>query len=98
MEVNVMANSEITKLITKKLEKDKDKRCSKCGGLMVPGFVSDNTVSFWSEKSRLISVSETSEGSTKQQNKKESMYPIITYRCSGCGYIEWYATPHLKRS
>jgi len=93
-----MANSEITKLLLKMKEKEKEKRCLKCGGLMVPGFVSDNTVSFWSEKSRLISVSKNSAASTKQQNKRESMYPIITYRCSGCGYIEWYAMPSLKRS
>ena len=76
----------------------KEKRCLKCGGVMVIGFVSDNTVSFWSETRQLSSVSKVSVGAKRQQHKGESMCPISTYRCSGCGYIEWYAMPPLKRS
>lgn len=62
-----------------------EKRCPKCGSVMVAGCVCDSPVGFWSEtRQSALRPQEAGTGSP--------MYPIITYRCSGCGYLEWYAS------
>jgi len=71
----------------------KEKRCPKCGGLMAAGFVSDNTVSFWSETKQLGPDFPLPAVPEIQQHERRPMHPISTYRCSGCGFIEWYALP-----
>jgi hypothetical protein len=66
--------------------------CPKCSGRMEEGFVLDRThggnlqatwvrgepvKSFW----------------TGLKLKRESMVPVTTFRCSGCGYLESFASP-----
>jgi hypothetical protein len=71
----------------------KDKRCPKCGSVMVAGFVCDSTVSLWSEAKQPGLGFPQPAIPKNQQHKGSPMYPISTCRCSGCGYIEWYAMP-----
>ena len=68
-------------------------RCPKCGGPMEEGFVRDTTAgadlhvkpaegraacrSFW------LGV----------VTKGREEYPVISYRCEGCGFLESYARP-----
>ncbi len=69
----------------------KEKRCPKCGAMMVAGRVCDNAVGFWSEAG--LSVSDSPQAiAPKGEGRGSPMYPIVTYRCAGCGYLEWYAT------
>ena len=64
--------------------------CSKCQGLMVEGFVPDSSYaallrSAWVEgkpEKNLL-------GSLKVKGKRT--FPIVTFRCNVCGFLESYA-------
>ena len=64
--------------------------CSKCQGPMVEGFVPDSIGgallrSAWVEgkpEKNLL-------GSLKIKGKRS--FPIVTFRCNGCGFLESYA-------
>ena len=65
-------------------------QCSKCGSGMEQGFVLDNTygarvVSQWAPGAPLKSF----WSGTKLPY--EDLIPIGAYRCSSCGYLEFYA-------
>ena len=69
--------------------------CPKCGGAMEPGYVYDDggspaDSSSWSKqrpKRNLL----TYLGLTTEGPKERDRRPIVTYRCSQCGYLESYA-------
>ena len=69
-----------------------DRSCVKCGGEMEEGFVLDNT-------SRARMQSEWVEGAPERSRwmgvrlKGKEQLPILTFRCSQCGYLESYAPP-----
>lgn len=68
--------------------------CAKCDGEMEEGFVLDNT-----HGGRLQS--EWVEGPPERsvwvgiKVKGKEHFPIATYRCRRCGYLESYAPPPL---
>ena len=69
-------------------------QCPKCKGGMEQGFVFDHT--YGSQ-----GVSQRAEGAplksfwsgTKKSGEK--VIPIGSYRCSSCGYLEFYARPEF---
>ncbi len=68
-------------------------QCSKCSGTMTQGFIVDSTygankVSSWHEGKP------QSSWLTNTKIEKSKMHKVVTYRCSGCGFLESYA-PHL---
>jgi len=69
----------------------KEKRCPKCGAPMVAGHVSDSAVGFWSETAR-ANANSPLRVVPENKPKASPMHPIVTYRCSACGYLEWYAS------
>ncbi len=71
----------------------KAKICPKCGSVMVAGFVCDGTVSFWSEAKQPELDAPRPVVPKNQRQKGSPMHPISACRCSGCGYLEWYAMP-----
>lgn len=70
-----------------------DLRCPRCGGAMEPGVVMDrghnNTTDIpnWVEGKPEVSIW------TGVRTKGHVMYPVLSHRCEGCGYLEFYARP-----
>ena len=62
-------------------------KCSKCSSMMFPGFVPDHgrggSASFWLEAG---TATDSWRGIAD-----EKIFEIVTYRCSGCGFLESYA-------
>jgi hypothetical protein len=69
-------------------------RCPKCNGEMLQGFVIDRT-------ERRIFVSGWFEGAPKSSfwwgtsAPEVNRFPIGTFRCSACGFLESYARPEF---
>ena len=69
--------------------------CPKCDGLMVQGFIVDRS------HGGEIRVSSWVEGAPKKAfwvgtaAPKEKQIPIGTFRCSGCGFLESFASAEL---
>ena len=66
-------------------------KCSKCDGRMERGFVLDYAHG-------ALLVSQWAQGQPKKSfwrrtvlPKKEQLFPVGTFRCSSCGYLESYA-------
>lgn len=66
-----------------------EKRCPKCGSVMVAGCVCDSAVGFWSETRQPAL-------GPQDERKGSPMYAIVTYRCSVCGFLEWYADAYRR--
>ena len=64
-----------------------ESKCPKCGSIMLLGFIADygrgGSASYWLE------------AGTKTNHWRgipaEKILDIVTYRCSGCGFLESYA-------
>jgi|WetSurMetagenome_2_1015567.scaffolds.fasta_scaffold360621_2 hypothetical protein len=72
-------------------------QCSKCGGEIVKGFILDMGSSNSFTKGIWV------EGTLEKREPKWShaiedreRYPIVAYRCSICGYLEFYAYKETK--
>ena len=66
-------------------------RCPRCGGAMEPGVVMDRghndttKIPTWVAGEPEVSIW------TGIKTKGHDMYPVLTHRCAGCGYLESYA-------
>ena len=69
----------------------KDLKCPRCNGAMEPGFVMDRahysvpTVASWVEGAPERSFW------TGLKTRDRETFPVISYRCENCGYLEAYA-------
>ena len=70
---------------------DRDKSCPKCNRSMELGFTTDFSYGMILQASWTpgVPVPRRFVGGIKY--RKEHARPIVTYRCSGCGYLESYA-------
>ena len=66
--------------------------CPKCRGSMEQGYVADETYGERRQSTWVGGPPEPSFWTGLKMRGKERV-PITTYRCSGCGYLESYASP-----
>ena len=69
-----------------------DQVCVKCGGEMEEGFVLDNTYGARLQSEWIEGAPERSRWTGIKLKGKEQL-PIVTFRCTRCGYLESYAPP-----
>ena len=70
---------------------DRLPECPKCGKRMEPGYVLDITHGAMAQSSWIEGAPERSFW-TGLKLKGHQRLPVTTYRCTGCGYLESYAT------
>jgi hypothetical protein len=62
-------------------------KCPKCNSIMLLGFIPDygrgGSASFWLEAG--------TAADSWRGIPNEKIFDIVTYRCSGCGFLESYA-------
>ena len=70
-----------------------DLKCPRCGSQMEPGFVMDR------EDHSVQAVAKWVEGAPERsfwsglKTTGRETFPVISYRCEKCGYLEAYARP-----
>jgi hypothetical protein len=64
--------------------------CVKCAGAMQEGFIPDNTYGEVMQSAWVAGRAETGWFGKKVDGKET--YPIRTFRCTQCGYLESYAS------
>ena len=71
---------------------EQERVCPKCRKSMEPGFVLDQTYGANAQSAWVEGAAERSIWTGVKLKGRERV-PVTTYRCSGCGYLESYATP-----
>jgi hypothetical protein len=67
-------------------------RCPKCGGPMEEGFLRDSVPGAPVQAKRAERQAPRSFWTGVVPKGREE-YPVISYRCGGCGFLESYARP-----
>ena len=67
-------------------------RCPKCGGPMEEGFLRDSTYGA-NLQAKWVEGPVQRSFWTGVVTKGREEYPVISYRCEGCGFLESYARP-----
>lgn len=65
-----------------------DVKCGKCGGPMEVGFVPDRNYSGTEFLTWFPGVPAAGTAEAKVDGKR---YALMSYRCTGCGFVEFYA-------
>jgi predicted nucleic-acid-binding Zn-ribbon protein len=71
---------------------ERELMCPKCGQVMEPGFVLDRGPGGVAQESWVDGAPVPSNW-TGLKVKAHQLVPVTTYRCTGCGYLESYASP-----
>jgi hypothetical protein len=69
--------------------------CPRCRSEMVRGYLLDRTYGSYGMGTWIEGPPERSSSSDLVRPRLERSIPIVSYRCTGCGYLELYARPEL---
>jgi hypothetical protein len=69
---------------------DQVRQCPKCNSAMEDGFLLDNARGSHLQTLWIEGEPESSIWTGGLKTKGRTTYPITTYRCTGCGYLESY--------
>jgi len=65
-------------------------QCVKCGTAMEPGYIPDRNMGWYDPRKWFPGALRLTGLKGVAKNKSTPLH-VISYRCSGCGYIESYA-------
>ena len=68
-------------------------RCTKCGGTMEPGFILDKAHHGMPTPAEWLEGRPESSFWTGLKTKGRDRFPVTSYRCDRCGYLESFAGP-----
>ena len=74
----------------------KDLKCPRCGGAMDAGLVVDRGHYSLPEVAKWVEGSPERSLWTGLKIKGRETYPVLSYRCEGCGFLEFYARTATK--